>query len=142
MYLFSYIDRAGQLPEEIIGCKEDIIQGILGLSGTHTNGKIIYPKWNGMTILSKNARTMLIVPISTELLNVSLLKTVSPIIKTTNSKTERASKYPHPYTKVMLNNTAKINIDSINAGLLFPFAYQQINAKNREIMVKPHQIIA
>ena len=60
------------------------------------------------------------VPISTELFNVSLLKTVSPIIKTINSKTERASKYPHPYTKVMLDNTAKINTDSINAGLLFP----------------------
>ena len=85
---------------------------------------------------------MLIVPISTELLNVSLLKTVSPIIKTINSKTERASKYPHPYTKVILNNTAKINTDSINAGLLFPFAYQQTNAKNGEIMVKPNQIIA
>ena len=53
----------------------------------------------------------------TELFNVSLLKTVSPIIKTINSKTERASKYPHPYTKVILNNTAKINTDSINAGL-------------------------
>ena len=95
-----------------------------------------------MTISSKNAITILIVPISTELLNVSLLKTVSPIIKTTNSKTESASKYPHPYTKVMLNNTAKINIDSINAGLLFPFAYQQTNAKNGEIMVKPNQIMA
>ena len=80
-----------------------------------------------MTISSKNARTILIVPISTELLNVSLLKTVSPIIKTANSKTESASKYPHPYTKVMLNNTAKINIDSINASLPFPFAYQQRN---------------
>ena len=49
------------------------------------------------------------VPISTELFNVSLLKTVSPIIKTINSKTERALKYPHPYTKVMLDNTAKIS---------------------------------
>ena len=95
-----------------------------------------------MTISSKNARTILIVPIRTEFFNVSLFKTVSPIIKTTNSKTERAAKYPHPYTKVMLNNTAKINIDSINAGLLFPFAYQQINAKNGELMVKPNQIIA
>ena len=95
-----------------------------------------------MTISSKNAITILIVPIRTELLNVSLLKTISPIIKTTNSKTESASKYPHPYTKVMLNNTAKIKIDSINAGLLFPFAYQQTNAKNGEIMVKPNQIIA
>ena len=82
------------------------------------------------------------VPISTELFNVSLLKTVSPMIKTINSKTERALKYPHPYTKVMLNNTAKINIDSINASLPFPFAYQQTNAKNGEIMVKPTQIIA
>ena len=42
------------------------------------------------------------------------------MIKTINSKTERASKYPHPYTKVMLDNTAKINTDSTNAGLLFP----------------------
>lgn len=63
------------------------------------------------------------VPISTELFNVSLLKTVSPIIKTINSKTERALKYPHPYTKVMLNNTAKINTDSINAVVLLKFPY-------------------
>ena len=82
------------------------------------------------------------VPISTELFNGSLLKTVSPIIKTINSKTERALKYPHPYTKVMLKNPAKINTDSTNAGLLFPFAYQQTNAKNGEIMVKPTHIIA
>ena len=82
------------------------------------------------------------VPISTELFNVSLLKTVSPIIKTINSKTERASKYPHPYTKVMLNNTAKISADSINASLLFPFAYQQTKANNGETAVNPNQIIA
>ena len=106
------------------------------------NGNVVYPKWNGITISSKNARIVLIVPISTELLSVSLLKTISPIIKTANSKTESALKYPHPYTKTMLNNTAKINIDSINAGLLFPFAYQQTNAKKGEIMVKPNQIIA
>lgn len=93
-------------------------------------------------MLNKNARAILMVPISTEHLSVSLLKTVSPIRKTANSKTESASKYPHPYTNVMLNNTAKINIDSINAGLLFPFAYQQTNARNGEIMVKPNQIIA
>ena len=104
--------------------------------------EVVYPKWNGMTTSSKNAKTMLIVPISTESLNVRLLKTVRPIIKTANSKTEHTSKYPHPYTKVMLNNIAKINIDSINAGLLFLFAYQQINAKNGEIMVKQNQIIA
>lgn len=104
--------------------------------------KVIYPKWNGITILSKNAKTILIVPIRIEFLNVFLLKTVTPIIKVINSKTERGSKYPQPYTKVILNNTAKINIDSMNAGLLFPFVYQQTNAKNGEIMVKPTQIIA
>ena len=104
--------------------------------------KVIYPKWNGITILSKNAKTILIVPIRIEFLNVFLLKTVSPIIKIINSKTERGSKYPQPYTKVILNNTAKINIDNMNAGLLFPFVYQQTNAKNGEIMVKPTQIIA
>ena len=85
---------------------------------------------------------MLIIPISTELLSVSLLKTISPIIKTAKSKTERASKYPHPYTKVILNNTAKINIDNINAGLLFPFAYQQTKASKGEIAVIPNQISA
>lgn len=42
-----------------------------------------------MNISSKNARTILTVPISIELLNVSLLKTVSSIIKTINSETER-----------------------------------------------------
>ena len=42
----------------------------------------------------------------------------------------------------MLNNTAKINIDSINAGLLFSLAYQQTNAKNGEKIVNPNQIIA
>lgn len=85
---------------------------------------------------------ILTLPISTEPFSVSLLKTATPIIKTANSKIERASKYSHPYTKVMLNNTAKINADSIHASLLFPFAYQQINAKNGEIMVNPNQIIA
>ena len=95
-----------------------------------------------MTISSKNARTILIAPISTELLHVSLFNIKQPMINTMHSKIERASKYPHPYTKVMLNNTAKINIDSINACLLLPFAYQQTNAKNGEIMVKPNQIIA
>ena len=42
-----------------------------------------------MNISSKDARTILTVPISIELLNVSLLKTVSSIIKTINSETER-----------------------------------------------------
>ena len=42
-----------------------------------------------MNISSKNTRTILTVPISIELLNVSLLKTVSSIIKTINSETER-----------------------------------------------------
>lgn len=42
-----------------------------------------------MNISSKNARTILTVPISIELLNVSLLKTVSSIIKTISSETER-----------------------------------------------------
>ena len=42
----------------------------------------------------------------------------------------------------MLNNTAKINMDSIAANLLFPFAYQQKNEKNGEIAVNPNQIIA
>ena len=42
-----------------------------------------------MNISSKNARTILTVPISIELLNVSLLKTVSSIIKTINSEAER-----------------------------------------------------
>lgn len=42
-----------------------------------------------MNISSKNARTILTVPISIELLNVSLLKTVSSIIKTIHSETER-----------------------------------------------------
>lgn len=81
-------------------------------------------------------------PINTELLNVSLLKTRNPIIKTANSKTESASKYHCPYTKVMLNNTAKIKIDNINAGLLFPFAYQQTNARSGETAVNPNQITA
>lgn len=118
------------------------VSSVLESQSDHGKLEFVYPKWNGITILRRNARTILIVPISTELFNVSLLKTVSPIIKTINSKTERASKYPHPYTKVMLNNTAKSNTDSINADLLFPFAYQQTNAKNGEIMVKPNQIIA
>lgn len=95
-----------------------------------------------MTISNKNAGTTLIVPMSTELLHVSLLKTVSPILKTANSKIERASKYPHLYTNVILNYTARILIDSINTGLLPHFTYQQTNAKSREIMVKPNQIIA
>ena len=108
----------------------------------HNKADVVYPKWNGTTVFSKQARMILTLPISTEPFSVSLLKTATPIIKTANSKIERASKYPHPYTKVMLNNTAKINADSIHADLLFPFAYQQINAKNGEIMVNPNQIIA
>ena len=74
-----------------------------------------YPKWNGIIILSKNARTILIVPISAELLNEFLFKTINPIIKTITSKTDRALKYPNPYTKHILNNTAKIRADSINS---------------------------
>ena len=66
------------------------------------------------------------VPISTELFNVSLLKTVSPIIKTINSKTERALKYPHPYTKVMLNNTAKINTDTRYRIFRTPYIIQKL----------------
>lgn len=82
------------------------------------------------------------VPINTECLGVPLLNTINPIRKTANSKTERASKYQHPYMNVILNNTAKTNMDSINAGLLFPFAYQQTNARNGETTVNPNQIIA
>ena len=63
--------------------------GVALEDGTSSNSEIVYPKWNGMNISSKNARTILTVPISIELLNVSLLKTVSSIIKTINSETER-----------------------------------------------------
>ena len=69
-------------------------------------------------------------------------KTISPIIKTITSKTDFALKYQHPYTKHILNNTAKISADSINASLLFPFAYQQTKANNGETAVNPNQIIA
>lgn len=85
---------------------------------------------------------ILIVTMSTELLNVSLLKTVSPMIKTIASKTDHESKYQHPYTKHILNNTAKISTDRINAGLLFPLAYQHKKASNGETAVNPNQIIA
>jgi len=33
--------------------------------------KFVYPKWNGTIILSNTAKTMLIIPIIAELLNVS-----------------------------------------------------------------------
>ena len=67
---------------------------------------------NGIIILNKNARTILIVPISAELLNVSLLKTISPIIKTITSKTD------------------------------FALKYQQTKDNNGETAVNPNQIIA
>ena len=102
----------------------------------------VYPKRNGIITLNRNARTILIDPINAELLNVSLLKTISPIIKTITSKIDHALKYPTPYTKHILNNTAKIRADSINASLLFPFAYQQTKANNGETAVNPNQIIA
>ena len=104
--------------------------------------EVVYPKWNGIIILNRNARTILIVPISAELLNVSLLKTISPIINTITSKTDFALKYQRPYTKHILNNTAKISADSISASLLFPLAYQQAKDNNGETAVNPNQIIA
>ena len=103
------------------------------------NEEVLYMK---KSISSKTARTILIVPISAELLNVSLLKTISPIIKTITSKTDFALKYQHPYTKHILNNTAKISADSISASLLFPLAYQQAKDNNGETAVNPNQIIA
>ena len=104
--------------------------------------EVIYPKWNEIIILNRNAKTILTVPIIAELLNVSLFKTIIPIIKTITSKTDHALKYPTPYKKHRLNNTAKIRADSINATFPFHFVYQQINAKDGEIIVKPNQIIA
>ena len=112
------------------------------LKGQVGKPEAAYPNWNGITILSRNARTILIVPIIAELLNVSLLKTINPIIKTITSKTDRALKYQHPYIKHILNNTAKISAESTNAGLLFPFAYQQTKANNGDKAVNPTQIIA
>lgn len=50
-------------------------------------------------MLNSNARTILIAPISAELLNVSLLKTINPITKTITCKRDLALKYPNPYTK-------------------------------------------
>ena len=55
---------------------------------------------------------------------------------------ERASKYPNPYAKYILNKTAKIVTDRINAGLLLPPAYQHTKANNGETTVNPIQIIA
>ena len=57
-------------------------------------------------------------------------------------ETDFALIYQHPYTKHILNNTAKISADSINASLLFPYAYQQTKANNGETAVNPNQIIA
>ena len=53
-----------------------------------------------------------------------------------------ALKYQHPYTKHILNNTAKISADSISASLLFPLAYQQAKDNNGETAVNPNQITA
>jgi len=66
----------------------------------------------------------------------------SPIIKTITSKTDFALKYQHPYTKHILNNTAKISADSISASLFFPLAYQQAKDNNGETAVNPNQITA
>lgn len=118
------------------------VSSVLESQSDHGKLEFVYPKWNGITILRRNARTILIVPIIAELLNLSLFKTINPIIKTITSKTDHALKYPNPYTKHILNNTAKIRADSINASLLFPLAYQQTKANNGETAVKPNQIIA
>ena len=118
------------------------VSSVLESQSDHGKLEFVYPKRNGIITLNRNARTILIVPIIAELLNLSLFKTINPIIKTTTSKTDHALKYPNPYTKHILNNTAKIRADSINASLLFPLAYQQTKANNEETSVKPNQIIA
>ena len=61
---------------------------------------------------------------------------------TMNSGMYGISKYPGPYTNVVLNNTAVIPAEIVKAIFPFPLAYQQTHAKKGETIVNPTQIIA